>query len=89
MLDFPRIQFFILSLFGLGIFALITKRWHRYDFAIIVGLLIGLFVNGSFLVDYTGLVPAEVPSSKNLKSGDSQISLLIRGYEAQRCENVR
>ncbi|WP_373519502.1 catalase-related domain-containing protein [Pricia sp.] len=59
MLDFPRIQFFTLSLFSLGIFKLTTKRWHRYDFAIIAGLLIGLFVNGFFLIDYTGLVPAK------------------------------
>lgn len=77
MLDFPRLQFFLLSLISLVLLVIVTKKWQWYNFLVIAGLLIGLVVNGSFLINYTSLVPVEVSTVLNLKASDAQFSLLL------------
>lgn len=77
MLDFPRIQFFICSLTSLIILLALIRRWKRFDYVLIAGLVIGLFVNGSFLINYTTLVTVEVPMAKEMKTSNDQFSLLL------------
>ncbi|CAM3322147.1 endonuclease/exonuclease/phosphatase family protein [Aequorivita lipolytica] len=77
MLDFPRIQLFIASLICLIALWIIIKKWKWYDYLIIFGLLSGLFINSTFLINYTSIVPVEVPWAKDLKSSNDQFSLLL------------
>lgn len=77
MLDYPRIQFFITSLICLILLGIAIKKWQWYDFLLIVGLLSGLVINSTFLINYTPLVPVEVPSAKEIKAPDNQLSLFI------------
>lgn len=77
MLDFPRIQFFITSLFSLIILVILIKRWLWFDYLLIVGLFVGLFINGTFLINYTKFVTVAVPTAKNVKTPDVQFSLLL------------
>jgi endonuclease/exonuclease/phosphatase (EEP) superfamily protein YafD len=53
------------------------KKLQWYDHLAIAGLVIGLVVNSIFLINYTSLVPVEVPIAKDLKADDDQISLLL------------
>ena len=77
MLDFPRIQFFIFSLVSLLLFIILIKKWRWYSYLVVAGLLGGLFVNGTFLVHYTSLVPVEVQTVKAIQASDDQFSLLL------------
>ena len=77
MLDFPRIQFFITSLICLVFLGIIIKRRKLYDYVLIVGLLIGVVINSSFLINYTRLVAVEVPPAKDIKASDNKLSLLL------------
>lgn len=77
MLDFPRIQFFMASLIGVIALWILIRKWEWQDYLLIVSLLIGMIVNGSFLINYTFLVPVEVPTAKDLKVSDGQFSLLL------------
>ena len=77
MLDFPRIQFFILSLISLLFYIILRTRWRWYNYLVVAGLLCGLAINGSYLIHYTGLVAEAVPSEKTLKAGDVRFSLLL------------
>ena len=77
MLDFPRIQIFIASLIGLLALLMLIRKWKWQNYLLIAVLLIGLLVNGSYLINYTILVPVQVPTAKDLKPSDSQLSLLL------------
>lgn len=77
MLDFPRIQFFIVALISLIILLIITKKWKWTNELLVFGLLSGLIINGYFFINYTSLVPVEVPWAKALKYDDKQFSILL------------
>ncbi|MDY7394981.1 endonuclease/exonuclease/phosphatase family protein [Aureibaculum sp. 2210JD6-5] len=77
MLDFPRIQFFILIIIILIVLIMVIKKWKWYNYLITIGLLIGLIIHSVFLINYTVLVPVAVPTVENLDSSDSQFSLLM------------
>lgn len=77
MLDFARLQFFILSLVVLPAFLLLTKRWRWYNYALTLGLLGGLVINGFYLVHYTPLYPEQVPSANSSHAADDQVSIYL------------
>lgn len=77
MLDFPRIQLFILSFIVLVLLIIIKRKWKLFNNLLIVGLLIGITIHSYFLINYTTLVPVEVPTAQHLKSRDNQFSLLL------------
>ncbi len=77
LLDFPRIQFFIASFISLALLPAIARKKEWYDYAVMAGLLGAMFVNGSYLVNYTVLVPVEVSSIKETKASDVVFSILI------------
>lgn len=77
MLDFPRIQFFVASLLALILLAITTRNWRWWDFFLVTGLAGGIFVNGFYLVNYTSLVPPEVPSANAIKPTDASFSILV------------
>lgn len=78
MLDFPRIQFFITSFISLILFLILTKKWQWYDYLLVFGLIGGMIVNGSYIINYTTLVSKTVPSaSKADLSSNNQISILL------------
>jgi endonuclease/exonuclease/phosphatase (EEP) superfamily protein YafD len=77
MLDFPRLQFFIVSVVSLVLFIILTKRWRWYDYALILALVGGMIVQGSYIVFYTPLVDTTVPSAATVEADQDQISLLI------------
>ncbi len=77
MLDFPRIQIFIASIVCLATVAVTIKRWRWYDYFFLVAIFCGLLVNGSYLINYTPLIPVEVPTAKDINTSDVKLSLLI------------
>ncbi|MTI21543.1 endonuclease/exonuclease/phosphatase family protein, partial [Fulvivirga sp. RKSG066] len=82
ILDFPRIQFFITSFIALFLFIIFTKRWRWYDYLLTIGLVSGMVVQGSYLINYTFLVPKAVPTAtEGTYSTDDQISILIANVQ--------
>lgn len=77
MLNFPRIQFFIVSLICLITVLIIIKKWKWYNGLLIFGLVSGLVINGYFLINYTRLVSVQVPWAKDLKHSNNQFSILL------------
>ncbi|WP_048330892.1 endonuclease/exonuclease/phosphatase family protein [Bizionia psychrotolerans] len=77
MLDFPRIQLFILSFICFLWLSFTLKNRPWYKILAIIGLLFGLLINGSFIINYTPLVPEQVPTAKEITSPKNQLSLLI------------
>ncbi len=77
MLDFARIQFFLASLITLPLFVLMTRHWRWYDYALVVGLIGGLIVNGTYLVHYTPLFPERVPTAAATPVAEDGVSLLL------------
>lgn len=77
MLDFPRIQLFIASLVVLPLFVLMTRRWRWYDVALVIGLLGGLIVNGTYLIHYTPLFPERVPTAAADHSAADRVSVYL------------
>lgn len=77
MLDFPRIQFFLASLIMLAGFVLMTKRWRWYDYALVIGLLGGLIINGSYLVHYTPLYPERVATAAPDHAAADRVSVYL------------
>ncbi|MCG2431859.1 endonuclease/exonuclease/phosphatase family protein [Aequorivita xiaoshiensis] len=77
MMDFPRIQFFIISVFCLILILSVVKKWRWYKYLILLFIISGIVVNGSYIINYTPLVAEIVPTSKTLSSTDAQISLLL------------
>ncbi|MGB3143059.1 MAG: endonuclease/exonuclease/phosphatase family protein [Maribacter sp.] len=77
MVDFPRIQFFIASILTFIALYLIVQKWKWYDSFISIGLAIGLFVNGFYLINYTTIVPVEVPWANDETENEDTFSLLV------------
>ena len=77
MLDFPRIQFFIIALLSLIVFPLLTKNWKIHDTILTIGLIVALFIQGSYLINYTPLVSTEVPASIENPSPENMLTLMI------------
>lgn len=77
MFDFPRIQFFILSLVVLILMGLILKKWKLHSKILGILLTLGLIINGIYLINYTVLVPVEVPSAIESHQKNDQFSILI------------
>lgn len=76
MLDFPRIQFFLLSLITMPLFILMTRHWRWYDYALVIGLVGGLVINGTYLIHYTPLFPERVPAAGN-HAPEDRVRLLL------------
>lgn len=77
ILDFPRIQFFILTLAFLAILQIYkchNKKWH---FGLSLALIFGLLINSYFLKNYTFLVNEEVSTQLSPVDNQSEFSLLI------------
>ncbi|WP_246124310.1 MULTISPECIES: endonuclease/exonuclease/phosphatase family protein [Bizionia] len=77
MLDFPRIQLFIALFICLLLFVVALKRWKWYDYMLSSLMLLGLIINGSYLIHYTRLVSVEVPFAEKVVATDTKVSLLI------------
>lgn len=77
MLDFPRIQFFLISLISLSIFVALTKKWAFHDYLLVGGLFVGMCVQGSYLIHYTPLVNPAVPSTTGKPAKEDKFSLLL------------
>ncbi|CAH0998776.1 hypothetical protein LEM8419_00118 [Neolewinella maritima] len=77
MLDFPRIQLFIVSVVALLLFILDTKRWQWYDYALVGALLSGIAINGGYLINYTPLVAPRVPQVTASSDPAREIGLLL------------
>lgn len=78
MLDFPRIQFFVISCLGLVLLTIVIKKWQWYDYLLVLALVGGITVQCSYLIDYTPLVSEAVPSVQaETFSSDDRISILM------------
>lgn len=77
MLDFPRIQWFVLSAITLVLFVWDTQKWRWYDYALVVGLVGGLVINGVYLVHYTPLYPQRVADAPADHDPEDRVSLLL------------
>ncbi len=77
MLDFPRIQLFIATFIGIIFLLIFIKKWKWYNYLLMLGLIGGLIINGSFLINYTSLVAEEVPTAIDLKTSGNQFSILL------------
>lgn len=87
MLDFPRLQFFILSGISLVVFWLLTKKWEWYDYLLILALAGGMIVNGCYLINYTPLVAEKVPTySEKGADETNQMGIFIINVKASNKE---
>ncbi|REG92779.1 endonuclease/exonuclease/phosphatase family protein [Algoriphagus antarcticus] len=77
MLDFLRIQFFLVSLISLILLLLLIKKWFWFNYLVLAGLVLGLYINGSYLVNYTSLVNVAVPTATDSENPDNSISVLL------------
>ena len=77
MLDFPRIQFFIISLVCLIILMVLTKHRKWYNYVMMSLLLLGLLINGNHLYSYTPFSSVTVSDSKPSIDTDKVISILL------------
>jgi endonuclease/exonuclease/phosphatase (EEP) superfamily protein YafD len=77
MLDFLRIQFFLFTLISLIPLLLLIKQWNWFNYSIIFGLVLGLYIHGKYLVNYTSLVAVEVPTAAALEDSDQSIRILL------------
>ena len=77
MLDFPRLQFFWLSLVSFILFIAFTKRWRWYDYALLIGLAGGMIVQARYVINYTPLVDKTVPDAPGDVSDEDAFSILI------------
>ncbi len=77
MLDFPRIQFFITSVVSLILFVIMTKGYRWYDYLLVSSLVVGLGVNGSYLVNYTPLVAQAVPEASGDYTAADEFDILL------------
>jgi endonuclease/exonuclease/phosphatase (EEP) superfamily protein YafD len=77
MLDFPRIQFFIISLVCLIILMVLTKHRKWYNYVMMSLLLLGLLINGNYLYSYTPFSSVTVPNSPLSIDTNRVISILL------------
>ena len=77
MLDFPRIQFFLISVVSLISLTFLIKERRWYTYILMLSLFLGLVINGRYLVNYTPLVSITVPNLKSLTQSDELIRILI------------
>ncbi|MDT0293416.1 endonuclease/exonuclease/phosphatase family protein [Mesonia ostreae] len=77
MLDFPRIQFFIAAIICFLLLAVIIKKWKWQDYLLSLALFIGIGVQVFFLINYTVLVPVEVPTVKQIAENEEKLSILL------------
>ncbi|SHG43248.1 Uncharacterized conserved protein YafD, endonuclease/exonuclease/phosphatase (EEP) superfamily [Salegentibacter echinorum] len=77
MLDFPRIQMFIIIIINLFILWILIKKWRWYDYLITIGLIAGLIINAVFLINYTRIVPVKVQGINKVKPSEERFSLLM------------
>lgn len=78
ILDFPRLQFFIASCISLVWLLLLIKHWRWYEVLFVMGLVGSMVIQGSYLKDYTTLVPEAVPSvNQESASSSKPISILL------------
>jgi len=77
MVDFPRIQFFIATILSIIVLWIVMKKWKWYDAILLIGLFIGLIINSYYLINYTTLVPEEVPRANDSIVISNTFSLLI------------
>ena len=74
MLDFPRIQLFLTSVTCSAVLVIVIyKQRKSADTILLIGLLTGIVINGSFIINYTPLVSVEVPDATNIKASDSKL----------------
>lgn len=88
MMDFPRIQFFLASILSIIVLWIVLEKWKWFDAMVMIGLLIGLFGNGYYLINYTQIVPVEVPWANAPSSSEDTFSLLITNVKMSN-ENSR
>jgi hypothetical protein len=63
MLDFPRLQFFILSAVSLVLLIILNRKWRWHDYLLALCLLIGIGIQSSYLFYYTELADYHVPNA--------------------------
>ncbi len=78
MLDFPRIQFFIVACLNLALFLLVLKWKKWYDYLLVLGLVGSIAIQSSYLINYTKLVSETVSSViEERRSSQVPISILL------------
>lgn len=77
-LNFPRLQFLLAGLFCLLLLVIVKKKRATADWIVMAGLSLTIILNASYVVPYTAIAGAEVPSADNGEGLTSKkISLLI------------
>lgn len=77
MLDFPRIQFFLISSIFLVFNVVFVKVNTWYNYLISDALITAMFINGYYLKNYTPLVSVMVPTADRMVTSDDRFSLLL------------
>lgn len=78
ILDFPRLQFLILSLICFIAFAALKKDWHLPAIALTLGLASVIVIQSVYIVPYTFLGEKTVPSAESAEvSEKSTVGVLI------------
>lgn len=77
ILGFPRIQFFIASVICLLIIGFTFKKWNWQQYLLTILIFGGLLINAGYLINYTSIVPVDVPNADQQLKTDHQLNLLI------------
>lgn len=88
MLDFPRIQFFLVSAVCLIFILILKNNWDWSKYVLSIGLVAGLIINSVFLLNYTPLVAVDVPAADSSKVADSKISILLANVKMTNRESA-
>ncbi len=81
MLDFPRIQLFLCSIFCLVLILISVRKWKWKHTLIAAALTCGVVINLTFLIYYTSLVKVAVPWAESMKNDDGQLSILLTNVQ--------
>lgn len=86
MLDFPRIQFFLASLVTMVLFIVMTRKWRWYDYALVVGLVAGLAINGTYLKNYTSFAAERVHTAPDAIAEADKLSIILANVKMKNRE---
>lgn len=87
ILDFPRIQYFIVGLVLLVLFYFLNRKWDFSSFLLITGILIALTIHGTRLLPY--IVGEKTVPDAEFTSEEKSLGILLANVLIKNKETIR
>ena len=87
MLNFPRIQFFTITLVVFLLLIFVIKKWKWHDYAISLALLSALIIHIYFIISYTSIISVEVPWAEESSAEDTELSIIVANVKMKNRES--